>query len=100
MSEIFSRKTDLVARYGGEEFVVILPDTNQLQAQILAEKMRIGISKLKVEHKNSKVSDYVSISIGISTSYGDIPYEKILAQADEALYQSKQDGRNRVTLFK
>ena len=99
MTESFTQENALVARYGGEEFVAILPDTSQLQAQILAEKMRIAISKLKVDHKSSQVSEFVSISIGISTTYGGTSYENILAQADQALYKSKQDGRNRVTLF-
>ncbi|MFK5894340.1 MAG: diguanylate cyclase [Pseudomonadota bacterium] len=96
----FSRKTDLVARYGGEEFVVILPDTSQLQAEILAEKMRENISNLQIEHKSSNVSEFISISIGISTTFGNETYEEILSHADNALYQSKDNGRNRVTVFK
>jgi diguanylate cyclase (GGDEF)-like protein len=100
LTETFSRKTDLVARYGGEEFVVILPDTSQLQAAILAEKMRANINNLQVEHESSKVSEFVSISIGISTTFGNESYEEILSQADNALYSSKQQGRNRSTVYK
>ena len=92
------RSTNLVARYGGEEFVIILPDTNVEGAKTVGEIIRSGVEKLGIRHKNSLSSGVVTVSIGISVSALDkenLPIA-ILADADEALYQAKQSGRNRI----
>jgi len=95
------RPNDFVARYGGEEFVVVLPNINADGAMHVAEKVCAAVSALNIEHKESQVSDYVTMSIGVATdvpSPGSLP-QVLIAAADEALYQSKEMGRDRATLF-
>ncbi len=94
------RGTDMVARYGGEEFVVILPNTDTENALKVAERMRLSIKQLKVPHRGSKVDEFVSISCGLATI---IPHEnssptELISRADGALYQAKQQGRDRVVI--
>jgi two-component system cell cycle response regulator len=94
-----SRSYDLAARYGGEEFILLLPGANQFQALIVAEKIRKN-----VENHNFKTHDGIEIkltvSIGISTITDEISsLENLIEKADEALYQSKNNGRNQVTLI-
>jgi len=101
LASLVNRKTDLVARYGGEEFVCILINTHKEDACKFAEKMRTEIESLKIEHAKSKVSDYVTVSVGVATMLplGGIDQKEILTNADKALYESKEQGRNRVTHF-
>lgn len=92
------RSTDLVARYGGEEFVIILPDTNVQGARTVGERIRSGVEKLGIRHKKSPSTGIVTVSIGISVAglaKETLPIT-MLADADEALYQAKQSGRNRI----
>jgi len=92
------RATDLVVRYGGEEFAIILPDTNVQCAKIVGERVRSGVEKLAIRNKTSPISEVVTVSVGISVSVlakEALPIT-IIAAADEALYQSKQNGRNRI----
>lgn len=93
-----SRSVDLVARYGGEEFACILPDTNLDGALKIAEKIRQRIQDLKIEHKKSSVSYFVTASFGVTTvRYSpDISLEDIIAMADKLLYKAKVSGRNRI----
>lgn len=98
LARIVHRPSDIVARYGGEEFAVVLPETDTLGAQRVAEKMREAVSRLNVRHEASKVSDKVTLSIGVSSMSprgGDNP-DILLAAADDALYRAKHAGRNRV----
>lgn len=93
------RETDIVARYGGEEFAVILPETGSKGAYEVAEALRKGVEKENIAHASSKVSDHVTISVGVATwlpEKGTGP-DQLLSAADEALYKSKETGRNRVT---
>lgn len=93
------RETDIVARYGGEEFAAILPETGSKGAFDVAEALRAIVEKQGIPHESSKVSDHVTISVGVATwlpEKGSNP-EQLLAAADQALYKSKENGRNRVT---
>lgn len=84
-----ARKTDIVARYGGEEFVLLLPETNRAQAEILAEKIRGIIAGHPFPHRQ------ITISIGISTFPGDGRLGgDLIRVADRALYRAKEEGRN------
>ncbi len=91
-----SRKTDFVGRYGGEEFVCILPNTPIENAYMIAEKMRTGIMELEIPHENSKVMNIVTISLGIASCVpqNDWKQNSLIEWADQALYRSKEIGRN------
>ncbi|HYH41272.1 MAG TPA: diguanylate cyclase [Burkholderiales bacterium] len=90
------RKEDLLARYGGEEFVVLLPGASQTSAAALAERIREQASAVPMDANGHRVR--VTVSIGAASEAGDtLPsLEAMLGRADEALYQAKREGRNRV----
>ncbi len=87
-----------LARYGGEEFAVLLPDTPIHVAKDVAENIRQRVKALKVRHrKTQEVVLTFTVSAGVATiAQGDRP-DTLIARADSALYQSKQNGRDRVT---
>ena len=93
------RKVDLAARYGGEEMVILLPATSQESALVSAERLREAVEELKIPVDGNSVS--VSISLGVSSfeQHLDISISKLLDQADQAMYLSKQNGKNRVTAW-
>ena len=92
------RKSDFAARYGGEEFVIILPNTELNQAQVVAEKLFEMISTENYFDDKNKIS--ITVSIGISFFHDGIKkYSDMLAEADKAMYQAKNSGRNRVYVF-
>ena len=95
------RPADLVARYGGEEFAVILPQTPAPNALQVAETIRHKVTKLAIPHSRSEVSDYVSLSLGVSCVIPQPKYTKkqLLVTADKALYQAKKQGRDRSILI-
>ncbi len=89
------RKSDVLARYGGEEFVVIMPETEIEGAKAAAEKIRKTIEKIEFIYKKEKVK--ITVSIGVSQSKkGDKKHQEIFERADIAVYQAKEQGRNRV----
>lgn len=92
------REEDVVARYGGEEFAVILPNTGEDAAFVVADRARTMLLDLRVPHPGSRLG-LVTMSAGISTlssSYGLGNSSVLLARADQALYRAKGAGRNRV----
>ncbi len=101
IEELMEKSWDLVARYGGEEFAIILPDTGADAAAQIAEKIRRRIEELAIPHAGSKVSDVVTVSVGVSSVVPDrnVELRKIIEQADSALYQAKHQGRNRVIVY-
>jgi diguanylate cyclase (GGDEF)-like protein len=96
MRETVNRPTDLVARYGGEEFAVILTDTDEEGAAQVAEAIRKGVEALRITHADSNVSEYVTISVGVSTMtpQGELPAKEMIENADQSLYDAKHRGRN------
>jgi diguanylate cyclase (GGDEF)-like protein len=100
------RPTDVAARYGGEEFAVILPQTDAASALIVAEHIRVKVKDLKIFFKPEKFdglpNSVVTISLGIASV---VPGQEndaatLVLAADEALYQSKRQGRDRLTMSK
>lgn len=91
------RKTDMVFRYGGEEFVVIMPETSLENSLIPLERLRKTIENNNFIFKGEKIK--VTISIGAETNHTEST-EEFLNNADKALYQAKQNGRNQTVLFK
>lgn len=102
LDQIVSSPPNLVARYGGEEFAAVLPNTTTESAFILAEKMRKSIEELEIQHSQSPNSKVVTVSIGVATVIPDkcLNSFHLIQAADQALYQAKELGRNRVTIFK
>ncbi|MDD3354421.1 diguanylate cyclase, partial [Zoogloea sp.] len=99
LSGVLRRPADVVARYGGEEFAVILPDTDITGALQVAEGMRAEVEGLRITHRFSPAAPVVTISIGVATvvpERGSPLSPNLLRSADEALYQAKQSGRNRI----
>ncbi|MCK5092161.1 MAG: diguanylate cyclase [Gammaproteobacteria bacterium] len=93
------RNTDIVARYGGEEFFVILPNTYLESAQSVSEKLLESISS--EIYSENEISASITVSIGLSCFHeGMNSFEDLLSESDEALYQAKNSGRNRVCVFK
>jgi diguanylate cyclase (GGDEF)-like protein len=91
------RPADLAARYGGEEFAVLLPDTSLEGAAAMGEKIRLDVEALAFPHRSSSY-EHVTISCGAAAllpAPGGSPAQ-LVEQADRALYEAKETGRNRV----
>lgn len=99
LKSAINRSHDFVARYGGEEFAVMLPETSQEGVDRMAATLLDKVRGLEIEHLNSPVGDRVTISLGTVSM---LPNQSntsadLIARADQALYQSKANGRNRST---
>lgn len=102
LSKSVTRAGDFTARYGGEEFVIVLPNTGLNGATKIAQDILKSFKVANIPHETSKVEKYVTISIGVYTTIvqkDDTP-EDYIKCADKALYQSKEHGRNRYTVYK
>jgi diguanylate cyclase (GGDEF)-like protein len=88
------RKSDICGRFGGEEFVILLPNTKLSGAMKLAERIRKAIEEYDFDFNGKKIN--VTVSIGITSVGINDSYESLIDRADEALYEAKQKGRNRV----
>lgn len=91
-----AREADLAARLGGEDFVVMLPETGICDAAILGERLRTAIASTPIQATGRMLT--LTVSIGVGGSDGNATVCEMLKQADLALRQAKQDGRNRVCL--
>lgn len=92
------RNTDLVARYGGEEFVILCPGVNWEGAKVLAERVRVAVESAPITGGAQQPGGKLTVSIGISSFPADgRTMEEVLQAADDAVYASKQAGRNQIT---
>jgi diguanylate cyclase (GGDEF)-like protein len=95
---VAKRPADLAARYGGEEFVLLLPNTNHQGAMQVAQTLHQQIKNLHIPHQDSLVSQWVTLSTGIATIVPspEVSIQGLLHEADQAMYEAKQMGRDRV----
>jgi diguanylate cyclase (GGDEF)-like protein len=103
LSEAMKRSTDLVARYGGEEIAVLLPATDAEGAAAVAEDVRARVQALAIPHDANAPCCVLTISIGSATLLPSFELltadpNMLVALADQALYQAKLQGRNRVSM--
>ncbi len=100
INESARSENDLAARYGGEEFAIILPNTTPEEGILLAERIRSVLIQLQLPHKNSKISDYITLSMGVASiiPQDNLSSSMLIYKADQALYQAKSSGRNCVKL--
>ena len=94
------RPVDVLARYGGEEFAAVLYDADMREATEMAEKMRRAVAEMNIEHHGSGIGRQVTISVGVAAVAPNLSRsaDGALQLADEALYQAKVGGRDRVEI--
>ncbi|EME69526.1 hypothetical protein H261_12769 [Paramagnetospirillum caucaseum] len=93
---IVNRSSDHAARYGGEEFCIVLPETDHLGAMALAERIRVGVTGLRIPHRASSAADHVTVSLGVLTVKCRLGHtaKELLSMVDAQLYRAKSEGRN------
>ena len=94
--KLFPRRSDFIARYGGEEFALILVDASPVDLERLGERVLEAVRALEIEYLEHRIT--LTCSIGIATAVPQDSAESVLRRADQALYQAKQDGRDRLVL--
>ncbi|MBQ4833765.1 sensor domain-containing diguanylate cyclase [Pseudoalteromonas sp. MMG010] len=101
LKNLCKREGDLAARYGGEEFAIILPDTNSTQCYQFCEMVRKAIIQLNIAHPNSSVMNSLTLSLGFCSTLASkgLSSKTLLQNADKALYQAKNNGRNTISEF-
>ncbi|MCL1855921.1 MAG: GGDEF domain-containing protein [Clostridia bacterium] len=100
LSNCLPREDDFMARYGGEEFVIALPNTDEKGARVTADRLLAQVRELNILHEKNAVAGYVTVSLGGTTVTKVKHSHKIMDYircADNALYMSKHNGRNRYT---
>jgi len=98
LKEELKRPTDYVFRLGGEEFGLLYNVSNDEDAYVIANQIRVNIENLNITHSGSDVSDFITISVGVYLIKPNDVYsvDEIYKNCDEILYKAKQEGRNRV----
>ncbi|MEK7851216.1 MAG: GGDEF domain-containing protein, partial [Deltaproteobacteria bacterium] len=94
------RDVDIVARYGGEEFSIILPQTDKEKAVLTAERIRAAVERFGFYKGETQPGGKVTISMGVAMFPHDGKASSdVVGRADEALYQAKREGKNRVCVY-
>ena len=96
LCRVFRRKTDVVARYGGEEFIILMPGEKMTVVMAMAEKLRERLERSSIEFEGESIRTTLSIGIAARQPDRDTPKRQLLSEADQALYQAKSAGRNRI----
>lgn len=91
------RTTDIIGRLGGEEFAVLMPDTDQVQSGIAGERLRQAVAKRRIVLDSGALVP-ITISVGVAHGVPGEARDRLIARADEALYDAKESGRNRTRL--
>ena len=96
LNNVKARSRDFFGRFGGEEFIMLLPEADENAAWSIAERCRQALFKKQIPHEQSKVSQLLTISLGVSTMIPsqDDEHNELISRADKQLYQAKQKGRN------
>lgn len=96
------KNNGIVGRYGGEEFIIIIPYKEIDEAYKLIEKIRelIEKTKIKVKYNDCIKEFYVSMTFGITSSNSNKSIDNLIAEADKALYEGKNNGRNQTNIYK
>jgi len=90
------RRSDMAVRYGGEEFLVLLPESDQLCAVSIAERIRVAVKGTVLSHTDGRELPSVTVSIGIAEMVAGSDAEGLIEKADRALYLAKQNGRDSI----
>ncbi len=90
------RVGDIFARWGGEEFVVILLGSNEMDSKVKADEIRKKVEDMTFDNPSELK---ITVSIGVAEFDGDITFENLIKNADNALYKAKDTGRNKVVVF-
>ena len=89
----------MVARYGGEEFAMVLPETSPKDGMIVAERLRETIASLRIDYEGRSLSITTSFGLSSLDSSRNIDKIEFIKEADDALYQAKNAGRNTCKCF-
>ncbi|MGB1352453.1 MAG: GGDEF domain-containing response regulator [Glaciecola sp.] len=94
------RSTDLFARIGGEEFIMLMPNCDLTDAVTKAEEMQTGINQAKIRHDGIGHGHFLTVSLGVAATVPQYEHEAIslFQKADDALFNAKGNGRNRITV--
>ncbi|MEQ1762792.1 MAG: diguanylate cyclase [Pyrinomonadaceae bacterium] len=100
-ADSIKRPTDLVARFGGEEFALVLGGTNSEGAVTIARSALANLRNLEIQHASSPIGEFLTVSLGIATVLPRMGSSEadLIRAADEALYQAKKNGRDRMQIF-
>lgn len=97
------REIDIVGRYGGEEFIIILPEADREEAQKIAERIRIKVEEYSFQNKEDRLNNpnrKITLSLGVTSYFQEIiSPQNLIYKVDQALYQAKRKGRNRVVVI-
>ncbi|MGM0641121.1 MAG: ligand-binding sensor domain-containing protein [Thermotogota bacterium] len=101
INSVLKRSTDYVSRYGGDEFVILLYDTNEEEALMIAEKIKKSVENLKIREEFSKASVEITVSIGLYAVQpnSNTKKDQIIERADKALYEAKKNGKNQIKIY-